>query len=85
MDATGEGPPPLQVFEDPRDDPDCFPKVDDFMRALQDPGETSRLKKHGTKSGTKSGGGTNVGSTAASTSSDAVIVYPKMMKTLTFV
>ena len=81
MDATGEGPPPLQVFEDPRDDPDCFPKVDDFMRALQDPGETSRPKKHGTKSG----GGTNVGSTAASTSSNAVIVYPKLMKALTFV
>jgi hypothetical protein len=81
MDAAVEGPPPLQVFEDPRNDPDCFPKVDNFMRALQDPGETSRPKKHGTKSG----GGTNVGSTAASTSSDAVIVYPKLMKTLTFV
>ena len=51
------------------------------MRALQDPGETSRPKKHGTKSG----GGTNVGSTAASTNSDVVIVYPKLMKALTFV
>ena len=83
MDAAGgEGPPPLQVFEDPRDDPDCFPKVDDFMRALQDPGETSRPKKHGAKLG----GGTAAGSTAAaSTSSNAVIVYPKLMKALAFV
>ena len=49
MDATVEMPPPLQVFEDLRDDPDCFPNVDHFMRALQDPGETSRLRKHGAK------------------------------------
>ncbi|KAI2513190.1 hypothetical protein MHU86_1228 [Fragilaria crotonensis] len=67
----------LAVFDDPRNDPDSFPKVDDFMRALQDPGETSRPKKHGTKSG---GGDTAIGSMAITTSSDAVIVYPKLMK-----
>jgi hypothetical protein len=82
MDAALEMPPPLQVFDDPRNDPDCFPKVDDFMRALQDPGETSRPKKHGNKSG---GGDTAVGSMAITTSSDAVIVYPKLMKALTLV
>jgi hypothetical protein len=81
MNATGEGPPPLQVFEDPHNDPDCIPKVDDSMWALQDPGETSRPKKHGTKLG----GGTYAGSTAASTNSDVVIVYPKLMKALALI
>ena len=77
MDAP---PAPLQVFEDPRDDQECFPKVEEFMRALQDPGETSKPKKH---NAAKSGGGTTaVGSTIASSSSDAVIVYPKLMKVL---
>jgi hypothetical protein len=82
MDAAVEMPPPLQVFEDPHNDPDCFPNVDHFMQALQDPGETSRPRKHGAKSG----GGMAAGSTAITTpSSDAVIVYPKLMKTLSLV
>ena len=62
MDAAVEMPPPLQVFEYPRHDPeDCFPNVDHFMRALQDPGETPRSRKHGAKSG----GDTAAGSTAS--------------------
>ena len=62
------------------DDPDCFPNVDHFMRALQDPAETSRARKHGAKSG---GGTAPAGdSTVITTSSDEVIVYPKQMKAL---
>ena len=80
MDAAVEMPPPLQVFEDPRDDPDCFPNVDHFMRTLQNHGETSGPRKHDAKSG----GGTNAGSTAITTS-NAVIVYPKVMKALSSV
>ena len=67
MDAAVEMPPLLQVFEDPRNDPDCFPKIDIFMWALQDPGETSRQKKHGAKS-------------AIGTSTYLVIVFQKVMK-----
>ena len=61
-------PVPLRVFEDPCDDPDCFPKFDAFMHALQDSGESSKQSKK------KSGG--------ASSSTDVVIVYPKLMKVL---
>lgn len=82
MDAALEMPSPLQVFDNPHNDPNCFPKVDDFMQALQDPGEIPRPKKHGTKSG---GGDTAVGNMAITTSSDTVIVYPKLMKLLTLV
>ena len=71
-DATAEPerPPPLQVFQDPRDDPDCFAQVDIFMRALQDPGETSSARCNKNNHVTSGGG-------------DApVIVYPKLMKGL---
>ena len=67
--AEPERPPPLQVFQDPRDDPDCFPQFDVFMRALQDPGETSSGR--GNKNNHATGG-----------SNHAVIVYPKLMKGL---
>jgi hypothetical protein len=60
-------PQPLQVFDDPRDDPECFPKIDEFMRALQDPGETSKPKNN---------------KNASSSSTDVAIVYPKLMKAL---
>ena len=61
-------PVPLQVFDDPCDNPDCFPKLDAFMHALQDPGETAKHTKK------KSNG--------ANGSSDMVIVHPKLMKQL---
>ena len=64
-----ERPPPLQVFQDPRNDPDCFPQFDVFMRALQDPGETSSVKCKNKQASSGSDHG-------------AVIVYPKLMKGL---
>ena len=70
---------PLQVFEDPLDDKECFPKIEEFMRALQDPGEVSKPKKYGAKSGidtSTAGGSTDI------SSCDAVIVYPKLMRVL---
>ena len=60
-------PQPLQVFDDPRDDPECFPKINKFMRALQDPGETLKPKNN---------------KNASSSSTDVAIVYPKLMKAL---
>jgi hypothetical protein len=42
-------PPPdpstMQVFDNPADDPECYPKVDDFMLALQDPGKLAAVSK----------------------------------------
>ena len=70
---------PLQVFEDPLDDKECFPKIEEFMRALQDPGEVSKPKKYGAKSGidtSTAGGSTDI------SSCDGVIVYPKLMRVL---
>jgi hypothetical protein len=72
---------PLQVFKDPLDDKECFPNLEEFMRALQDPGEMSKPKKYnGAKSGIAS---TTAGGKSSDISScDAIIVYPKLMKVL---
>ena len=63
-------PVPLRVFDNPCDDPDCFPNFEAFMHALQDPGETSKQLKKKSSNGAHSG-------------TDMVMVYPKLMKQLT--
>jgi hypothetical protein len=59
-------PSTMQVFDNPADDPECYPKVDDFMLALQDPGKLAAVSKK------QSAAGTN----------DAVIGYPQLMRVL---
>ena len=67
MDAPPP-PPSMQVFDNPLDDNECYPNIDAFMRALQDPGNASSSAKQ------KNPGGTS--------GCDTVIVYPKLMKVL---
>jgi hypothetical protein len=59
---------PLQVFHDPRNDPECFPKIEEFTRALQDPGETPTPKKHANKTGT------SASPTSSSRTDDGVVI-----------
>ena len=47
------------------------------MRALQDPGETPKPKKHANKTGTSASA-----SSSSRTNDGVVIVYPKLMKAL---
>ena len=75
MDAPP--PPSMQVFDDPLDDKECYPKIDAFMRALQDPGSSSSSSAK-----QKKPGGTRTASSDAASSCDTVIVYPKLMKVM---
>jgi hypothetical protein len=67
----------MQVFDDPLDDKECYPKIDAFMRALQDPGSSSSSSAK-----QKKPGGTRTASSDAASSCDTVIVYPKLMKVM---
>jgi hypothetical protein len=45
----------MQVFDNPLDDKDCYPNIDAFMRALQDPGCSSSLSAKQKKASATSG------------------------------
>jgi hypothetical protein len=63
-------PPPAanrQIFDNPVDDPDCYPNINAFMLALQDPGKLTTVAKK---------------QQSSSSSNDSVIGYPLLMKVL---
>jgi hypothetical protein len=65
-------PPPSnrQIFDNPVDGPDCYPNIDAFMLALQDPGKLTTVAKK------------QQSSSSATSATDSVIGYPLLMKIL---
>ena len=67
--ASAPAPSSKQVFDNPVDDNECYPNIDDFMVALQDPG---KLVSSATGAKQKQSGG----------NCNTVIAYPMLMKVL---